>query len=153
MGKVLISAFFPIGKTHMATERKGRTSLQWVFMILFVPNKHKGNKAIVWILTWSSRWHKSLHKQLYHTVCIKDTHKQLIFPYQVEFCFWKLLIITTIVCEKTFAKTRSCCVNHPLLAVSRKNHWWWRAASPFCKPVVTFEISCQLSSELPVFHI
>lgn len=43
---------------------------------------------------------------------MRHTHKQHIFPYQVEFCFWKLLIITTIVCEQTCAKTRNCCVNH-----------------------------------------
>lgn len=87
------------------------------------------------------------------TVCIRHTHKQLIFPYQVEFCFWKLLIITTIVCERLLLKQEIAVWIAHLYSENRENHWWWRAPSHFCTPVVTFEILCHLSAELPVFHI
>lgn len=107
-------------------------------------------KSVASVLAW---WFLQM-LMYFNSQFVSDTHKQLIFPYQVEFCFWKLLIITTIVCEKTSAKTRNCFVNHLYSdCQSKENHWWWKAASPCFKLVVTFEIIFQLHAEFPVFHI
>lgn len=45
-----MTVFFPLGKTHMATERKGRTSSQWVSLLYSIIIKAQGNKAVLWTL-------------------------------------------------------------------------------------------------------